>query len=131
MSDPSLELQIAMVEALKDCAAAVGSRVYDVPPAKPAFPYIQVGDIQVLPDKADCIDGLEVYPLVHIWSREVGFTQAKTIGKAVVAKLDDQALSVVGYAVVVFELNRVDYMRDPDGLTQHGAITFRALIQAA
>ena len=55
----------------------------------------------------------------------------KKISKAVVAALDDQDLTVSGYSVIVFELNTVNYLRDPDGLTRHVALNFRALIQLA
>lgn len=131
MSDPSLELQIALVERLKNNAGAAGARVHDVPPPKPAYPYVTLGECQVLPDKADCIDGVEAYPVIHAWSREVGFTEVKGIAKAIVATLDDQPLQVAGYTVVVFEFASVHYIRDPDGETSHAAITFRSLIQLA
>lgn len=134
MSDPSLELQMALVALLKTpdvLPATVGDRVYDRVPLNAAYPYISLGDGQVLPDKADCIDGSEVFVQIDVWSRAVSYGEAKTIGKAVVAALDDQEdeLSVEGFAVIVFELQSVQYLRDPDGVTRHGAITFRALIQ--
>jgi hypothetical protein len=101
VSDPSLELQAALVAALKNnIGAAVADRVYDqvpapVPPATtPTFPYVTLGDCQVLPDKAGCIDGVEVYPQIDVWSRAVGYPEVKTIVKAVLAALDDQVIAV-------------------------------------
>jgi len=134
MSDPSLELQIALVARLKTpdmLPVAVGNRVYDKVPLNATYPYISLGDGQVVPDKADCIDGSEVFVQVDVWSRGINYEEAKTIGKAVVAALDDHedTISVEGFSVIVFELQSVQYLRDPDGLTRHGAITFRALIQ--
>lgn len=134
MNDPSLELQIALVALLKTPGAlpvAVGDRVYDKVPLNAAYPYISLGEGQVLPDKADCIDGAEVFVQIDVWSRGENFGEAKTIGKGVIAALDDQEdqISVEGFVVIVFELQSVQYLRDPDGLTRHGAITFRALIQ--
>lgn len=132
MSDPSLPLQQALVLALQgNIGGEVGSRVYDEPPPKPVFPYLTLGEWQVLPDKADCIDGVEVFPIIHVWSRGTGFREAKTITAAVVSVLDDQPLSVAGFNVTVFELHDISYLRDPDGLTRHAAITFRSLIQPA
>lgn len=130
MSDPSLELQQVLIDTLKgNVGNAVGDRVLDEPPANPIFPYITLGQCQVLPDKADCIDGVAAYPVVDIWSQEKGFVELKTITKAVLALLDDQPLQVPGFAVVVFEFESVNYLRDPDGLTRHAAITFHSLIQ--
>ncbi|MBN8987420.1 MAG: DUF3168 domain-containing protein [Rhizobiales bacterium] len=130
MSDPSLELQSAIIDVLKDrTGTAVDDRVYDEPPVNPIFPYITLGQCQVLPDKADCIDGVIAYPVVDIWSQQKGFVELKTITKAVLAMLDDQPLAIAGFTVVVFEIESVNYLRDPDGLTRHAALTFHALIQ--
>jgi hypothetical protein len=133
MSDPSLELQAAVVTALKGNAgviAVVGTRVYDNVPPTATFPYISLGDSQVLPDKADCIDGTEIFFNLDGWSRDLRFPECKSISKAVVAALDDQALTVTGYTAVVFELDSINYLRDPDGITRHVALSFRALVQS-
>lgn len=128
MSDPSLEVQDAIVAALIGKTGAE-DRIYDEPQVNPVFPYITLGPCQVLPDKADCIDGVAVYPVVDVWSREKGFEEVKTIARKVLALLDDQPPDVPGFAVVVFEFESVNYLRDRDGLTRHAAITFHALIQ--
>jgi hypothetical protein len=133
MSDPSLELQAAIVAKLKADAgvlAVVGTRIYDEVPNNPTFPYISLGDNQVLPDKADCIDGTEIFWQIDGWARDPTFPMVKQISKAVVAALDDQNITVSGYAVIVCELNTTNYLRDPDGITRHAAISFRFLIQA-
>ena len=134
MSDPSLELQAGIVAKLKADAgvqAIVGTRVYDHVPPGPTFPYISYGDSQVLPDKADCIDGVEVFVQLDGWSRNGTYPEVKQVSKAIVAALDDQAITVSGYSVIVFEHNNTNYLRDPDGITRHVSLSFRALIQAA
>jgi len=142
MSDPSLPLQAALIaRLLADTAvkALVSKRIYDeVPDDKKriadtgkAFPYVSLGDMQVLPDKADCIDGTEVFVQIDAWSRAQGYPEVKHIGAAIVAALDDQPLTVTGYTAVVFEIQNIQYLRDPDGLTRHAALSFRALIDKA
>lgn len=128
MSDPSLELQAAIIEALTGKTGAE-DRVFDEPQVNPVFPYITLGPCQVLPDKAECIDGVEAYPVVDVWSREKGFVEVKTITKRVLALLDDQPMVLTGFNVPVFEVESVNYLRDPDGLSRHASITFRTLIQ--
>lgn len=129
MSDPSLELQAAMVAVLKGDSPAVASgRVYDSVPVGAAFPYVTLGDCQVLPDKAECIDGVEVYPQVDVWSREVGYGETKRIAKRILQLLDDVPLAVAGFHAVVFEIQSVNYLRDPDGLTRHAAMTFHGVL---
>jgi hypothetical protein len=134
MSDPSLELQAAIVGKLKNdpgVQAVVGQRVYDEVPNNPTFPYISIGDNQVLPDKADCIDGTEIYWQLDGWARDPTFPMTKQISKAVVACLDDQDITVTGYSAIVCEIQTINYLHDPDGITRHVAISFRFLIQAA
>lgn len=133
MSDPSLPLQDALIKALRadGVLPAVDKRVFDQVSSSATYPYVSLGDCQVLPDKAGCIDGVEVFPQIDVWSRKVGYAEAKEIGAAIVAALDDQPIEVAGFNVSVFELSSVQYLRDPDGLTRHGAITFRALLEAS
>lgn len=134
MSDPSLPLQAELVGRLKAAAgltALIGDRVYDEPPGSPIFPYVTLGESQVLPDKVDCIDGTELFPAIDAWSRAQGFPEVKQIGAAVIAALDDAALNVAGYNVIVFQIENIRYLRDPDGRTRHAALTFRALLQLA
>ena len=129
MSDPSLPVQKAMVGAMR-AADVAGGRIYDqVPDAPVTFPYVTLGDCQVMPDKADCIDGSIVFPQVDVWSRSVGYPETKQIVTDVLAALDDQALVVDGYELTVFEFHEVRYLRDPDGITRHGVMTFHGLLQ--
>lgn len=134
MSDPSLPLQAAIVAKLKAAAAVtdvVGQRVYDNVPKAAQFPYVSLGEGQVLPDKADCIDGVEIIVQVDGWSRELGFPEVKALGAAIVLALDDQSMTIDGYTVVLFQIENIHYLRDPDGVTRHAALIFRTLIQAA
>src|SRR5262245_43545893 len=133
MSDPSLELQSAIITKLKADAgvqAVVGQRVYFLVPPEPTMPYISLGTNQVLPDKADCIDGTEVYWQIDGWTQSQTAPVEKQISKAVVAALDDQPLTISNYAAIVVEIDRIDYLDDPDGITRHVALSFHFLIQA-
>lgn len=133
MIDPSVALQTAIFAALTATGtlpAIVGGRVYDAAPQNAATPYVSMGDCQVLPDKAGCIDGAECYPIIDVWSTYNGYKEAKTIAAAIVAKLDDkpEALNVDGFDVIVFELEQYQPLRDPDGITRRVSLTFRALL---
>lgn len=132
MSDPSLEVQKAIVGALRGAVPPVAEgRIYDEVPPSAVFPYVTVGDCQVLPDKADCIDGSIVFPQVDVWTRTTGYPETKRIASEVLAALDDRTdtLVVDGYHLVVFQFEEVRYLRDPDGITRHGIMTFHGLLQ--
>jgi Protein of unknown function (DUF3168) len=126
----SLELQRASIAALKadpTVAALVGDRVYDNVPFNAAFPYISIGPDQTLPSRADCIDGDEITIQFDGWSRMPSFTEAKRISEAVRRCLNGAPLVLNGYALIDLWLDSSQTLRDPDGLTSHAVITFRAL----
>src|SRR5262245_21836257 len=111
MSDPSFELYAAIINRLlADSAvqAMVGSRVYYTVPKTPTFPYISLGDNQILPDKADCIDGTEIFWQIDGWSRDASYPEEFQSSKAVVAALDEVPLTVTNYANIICELTTID-----------------------
>jgi len=130
VNDPSLELQAALSATLRSAMICDG-RVYDAVKPDTLFPYVTLGDCQVLPDKDDCIDGSEVSLTIDVWSRSVGYPQVKAITKQLVATLDDQPITVVDFDVIVFEVESINYLRDPDGLTRHASISFHCLLVPA
>lgn len=139
MSDPHLAVQDAALIALKADAAVtalLGSRLYDTVPTAPVFPYLTFGDGQTLPDKADCVDGSEVFLVLDIWSRpaaNTGWQEAKAIVGVVLAVLDDggDGLVLAGHRLIDLQREDIQYLRDPDGLTRHAHVTLRALTERA
>lgn len=132
MTSPSLELQGAIVARLKADAAVtglIGSRVYDRVPDAGTFPYVSFGPEQILPDDADCITGFEISMQIDAWSRGVGFPEVKRIAEAVRAALHAVELTLMDNALVSFEHRQTRIFRDPDGITNHAAIEFVALVE--
>ncbi|UFS77221.1 DUF3168 domain-containing protein [Tardiphaga sp. 37S4] len=135
IDDPSLPLQAAIVAVLKASGSSAGARVYDaVPPEQKrltdtgaAWPYISLGNVQVINEKIECVQGAEVYVTIDAWSRAVGKVELKTLGKKIITALDDVDLSGSGLSVNSCLLEDVNYIPDPDGLTSHGIFTFHIL----
>lgn len=132
MSDPSLALQGAVVARLKAdtmVAALIGPRVYDEVPASAIFPYIVVGDGQVVGDDDDCADVSEVTFQVHAWTRppDAGWPKSKSIAAAVRTAMKSP-LTLPGFDVLLCEFAQIQFLRDPDGLTRHAMVEFRFLI---
>lgn len=131
MSDPSLELQGSLFNNLLADAgvtALVGNRIYDRVPQNTQFPYISIGEFQTVDDGAECVDGVEVFADLHVWSRSAGQVQAKQIASAIRRVIHDQAFPVAGFNLVDIRHRDTRFLQDPDGETTHGVITFRALI---
>lgn len=125
-SDPSYDIQKAIVALLR---VSVTEDTYDTPPERSPFPRITIGDGQVLANFADCYAGSETYLQVDIWSREVGFGEAKTLANRVRAVLDDKIVPLDGHTMEYMRFESAQYLRDPDGITRHVAMTFRILSQ--
>lgn len=137
MSDPGEALQRAIYAQLcadADVSTFVAGRVFDLPPqgGVPVFPYIAFGAFQVLDDGAGCIDGAEVFVTLDVWSRAQGTVEAKRIGGAVKAALHEADLDLGSAHRLIEIMHRsTTVFLDPDGLTAHGVLTFRALTEAA
>jgi hypothetical protein len=127
MSDPSLALQIALVKALKDGTVA-GGRIYDAIPKDAQFPYVTIGDDQVVGDDVECAEGSEVFVRIHGWSRTVGYTELKRIAAAIRAALRGATLTLSGFVVNEIEFVQTQYLQDPDGLTRHSVTQYRIII---
>ncbi len=132
MGDPSLALQKAINLRLRSDIAAVDSRVFDRVPADVAFPYIELGGFETLDDGAQFHDGMEVYATLHAWSRAIGQVEVKTIAGAVRGTLREAELDL-GPDWQFLEIAHQDtrYLKDPDGVTSHAVLTFKALVAAA
>lgn len=131
MADPSLALQGAINTRLRSQVSGVSNRVFDRVPADVVFPYIELGEFQTLDDGAQCHDGQEVYVTLHVWSRAVGQVEVKTIGAAVRGALHEAELTLAGWQFLEIAHQDTRYLKDPDGLTSHAVLTFRALTAAA
>lgn len=132
MADPSLALQGAINLKVRADVVGLGGRVFDQVQADVAFPYLEIGEFQTLDDGAQCIDAVEVFATLHVWSRAVGQVEVKTLASAVRGALHEAELDL-GAAWQFLEIAHQDtrYLKDPDGLTSHAVLTFRALVAAA
>ena len=131
--DPDLELQGLIINTLLadvDVKAFVGERVFDRVKQNEPFPLISYGPSQSISDMPTCLDGATVYVQLDVWSREVGFPQAKRISEAVRKALHDRDDLQLAQNALVY-LIHVDSnpMRDPDGLTSRVRMNFEAAIE--
>ncbi len=134
------ELQKAIYAALTAAPALCDGRVYDNPPDEArrivvtgaAWPIITIGDDQVVDGGSSCAEGWDVYADVHLWSRPA--TKSKLEAKALAAAVVNRLLAlegVEGFTVTVAALETIRALRDPDGITEHGVVTMRFLLDPA
>lgn len=115
-----------------DVQALIGGRVYDEIPTNAAFPYVQLGESQAIDDDTECAHRLEVTFDVHVWSRATGFPQARKIAAALRTAVRDAmnagTLTLNGAELQELRHEQSRMLRDPDGKTSHGVLTFTAII---
>jgi len=117
------ELQKAIFDALVTGGICAG-RIYDDPPADAVFPYITIGDEQVIDDGNTCGDAWEVHNDVHVWSRPDAKSrrEAKEIAAAIVPLIAIE-LTVPGFRVAEAHHSNTRHLDDPDGITKHSIVS--------
>lgn len=138
MNDPSVALQDAWEAALRadeDLKAAMGLsivRVYPMSaPNNAPYPYIIIGEDQIIDDSTECADSSEVITTVTPWSRvdaDVNATrrQAKTMAGHI--RRIGKALAVTGFDVVSAEFENINHRTGTDGLTAFSPVNHRFLL---
>ena len=132
---PDLELQGAIVATLKASAPLQGlignpPRIYqDAPPDTWPGAYITLGPAQVIDDSVECLDAVEIYPDIHVWSQGKGWSEIKRIAGLVRKTLHDASITLTENRCVSILHETSHAMRDPDGITKHMVVTFRALVE--
>ncbi|ACL57569.1 DUF3168 domain-containing protein [Methylobacterium nodulans] len=126
-----LALQGALVAALKTspAGAAVSGRVYDRIPAKTDLPYLHLRSFQAVDDRADCVEGLEVYADLDVWSDAVGKPEASRIAGLVRDALHLAPLTLAA-PWVLLEIEHRDTTTDgSEPLLVRARLSFRALVE--
>jgi hypothetical protein len=125
-ADASLPLTKAINDALK-AAGVAGGRVYDGAPASPQKPYTTIGPMDVLTEAADEYEGSDTTLQVDAWSAGPGSVEIKQIGRLIRATLHEATLTLEEHQrLVSLTVDQIRYLREPDGITQHAAISVRA-----
>lgn len=139
MSDPALAIQNAIEAALRASAAVKSAmglttvRLYPLAaPDNAQFPYLVIGDDQIIGDETECLASSEVFTTVHVWSRveddvSASRAQAKAIAGAVRSAIS-RALVIAGFDLVECEFRDTQHLTDPDRRTAHSVVTHRLLV---
>ena len=74
------------------------------------------------------LDGGEFTVTFDIWSEYKGAKECKQIMDRVHTLLHNHSLSVSGFNLINLRFEFSDILIDPDGVTRHGVMRFRAII---
>ena len=108
--------------------STLGAAVYDEVPENSSYPYVNIGaDAQNEYDTKD-LNGSDVTINIDVWSQYKGSKEAKNIMDRVHTLLHDTSLTVTGFNLVNLRFQSSGVLRDPDGITRHGVMRFRAVM---
>jgi|TARA_R100000152_G_C6775261_1_gene203561 hypothetical protein len=105
-----------------------GASVYDEVPEGSSYPYVVLGEVTAIDYGTKDTDGSENTLTFHVWSQYRGAKEAKNIMDRMHDLLHDYSLSVTGANLINLRFEFGDLLRDPDGITRHGVMRFRAII---
>jgi hypothetical protein len=130
MSVGQFQLQTAIYTALNVSAitTTLSCGVYDEVIEGNTYPFITLGEETTIDYSTKTATGGETTINIHIWSQYKGSKQTKEIMDKVHDLLHDSNLSVTGFNLINLRFEYSDIMRDPDGITRHGVMRFRAII---
>lgn len=133
LTDPTTSLWEAIQARLlndQDVASIFSDRVYDKIPNTPTFPYVSLGEVQVLPELGENTDAAQAFVTLHAWSRFTSSNAVRAGGKYLITALHDKDLIIADGSVLSVLLESSRHIPDPDGLTKHGIYTFTILTDA-
>lgn len=133
MADHSVDLFAAIYAELSTnsaLTALIGSdAVYDHVPPGAAAPFVVIGDETASDGGSDLTDAQEHTLTIHCWSEGASTLQVKRMQSAVRNALHDADLAMDDGICVNIRCEFKEIMRDPDGVSWHGVMRFRAMTQ--
>ena len=127
MKSPFLVLHDAQVARIE---AQTSYTIYDDNPKQAPYPYVVMGEMTAT-DWSDKFEpGQEVYSTLHIWSQYKGRKEVVEMGDAILQVLTKSTLDLApNFRAVLDELDMNEIIVDIDGITRHGIMRFKYLIE--
>jgi hypothetical protein len=108
--------------------STLSAGVYDEVLEGASYPFVSLGEETSIDYGTKNENGGETTINIHIWSQYKGAKETKQIMDRIHDLLHDSNLTVTGFNLVNLRFEYSDILRDPDGVTRHGVMRFRAII---
>ena len=93
------------------------------------FPYVTIGEDVLTDASTDTELIMQVSITVHVWSREAGRFETKTVQGLIYDALNRANISESGYKFVNINQTQSDSRLESDGQTRHGVQTFNLILE--
>jgi hypothetical protein len=129
LTDPTLAIQTSFVRVLKSADTLAGKSIFCPAPMSAAYPYVSIGQIQVINERYEGLEGAQVHVTVHAWSRAESRQEIRTLAAQIVAALDGAEGVLTGQDLTANTcmLEQMLYLDDPDGKSSRAVLTFQVL----
>lgn len=130
--DPDRALAAAVLDCLRadsSVSALLAGRVYDEPPASPAYPYVTLGRAETRPWGGLNGEGVEHALTLTCVSRFGGAEEAKAVVAALRAALHGAGLSLTDHRLVNLRATYSDVFRGSDWRSTFGVLRVRAVTE--
>lgn len=131
MSIGQFQLQQAIYTALNSdntLTDTLGATIVDDVPHGTSYPFVTIGDVRSSDYSTVDLIGGDLVVELHSWSQYKGSKEVKQMMDRLHDLLHDSNLGVTGFNLVNLRFEFSDIVRDPDGVTRHGVMRFRAII---
>ena len=131
MSTAQFQLQSTIYTTLNNdsnLTETLGASIFDEVPEGSSTPYVTIGEDTAVDYSTDTADGADITVNIDVWSEYKGSKECKQIMDRIHDLLHDSSLSITGFNLVNLRFEFSDILRDPDGVTRHGVMRFRAII---
>lgn len=126
--------QVALKEAILSTTECAG-RIYDTAPQEVAFPWIEIGDSDAVPDdtsddpRQNASDkGIDETVDIHVWGRaHAGKKEVKLIVDAIVDRLHQSDIAIEGRRSSLTWVRRARVFKEADDVTAHGIVTLNII----
>lgn len=122
---------LALHKAIRDrIINSTGRSVYDDFPENASMPYIVTGELEGRDWSDKFQPGQEVFATIHIWSDYPGKKEVAEIMNGVLQALTSEPISLgIEFNAICEGLDMSEIIIDIDGVTRHGILRFRYLIE--
>lgn len=135
MAAPSRELVgvvMAHLRATMAVTALVDQRIWHRAPEDAGYPHIANFDTFGVRGDATCITSSEITLNVHVWTRDGldPLQDARSIAFEIARAIHNYPLALPSNRLVTLDHRGERVFYDRDGLTGHGVVEFRAIVQS-
>ena len=132
MSFHSFDLQSILYSTLNGDSTLDGivgnNRIFDNVPQDTDYPYVVIGNINVINRGTKSLDGNEYNVDIDVWSTYRGKKEISEAMERIYELLHDTTYTVSGANMVISQVRNTITLVENDGITRHGVLSLSVIV---